>query len=358
MQIIDRTLRLLKLHRDRRFGLYSLTREPNMQSLNMAKLRDGIGRVPWSLLIVFFLLSYRSPVIGGFQAECQLLALPLAAYIGRRYGTQGMVAILLGAMLAVMLPLWLVPAGTNFFSVWLRPFLFAAVSPIFSVTIHSGWGSLGYTSGILLSSLIVAWIASQPQPIAVMLVKRVAPIWILVLIVLLSLIIDSWNEDRGGGIGVSIWYGPFAALGVVVILVGLSETNRKWVLRIMEAITVIGVMLTIHSASVGHGSAMYEQDMAPWLERVFGLPWHTRFRLSRPATYFLLAACFFVGIYVRKLATSAPVDIGVGRQPFLIVIALISLWGAGFLEQALFTRKDLSINVSFVGEYLALPPRG
>ena len=326
--------------------------------LNMVVPKKSIWRVPWSLSIVFLLLSYGSPVFAGFQVELQLLAVPLAAYAGRRYGTQGMMAIMLGAMLAIALPLWFAPAGMNFLSVWFRPVLFGAVSTILSVLVHSGWGSLGYTSGILLSSLVVAWIASQPQPIALMLVKRVAPIWILAFIVLLSLVIDGWNEDRGGDIRVSIWYGPFAALGVLVFLLGLSETNQKRVLRSIGAITVVGVMFAIHSASVGQGNAMYARDTAPWLERLFGLPWHTSFRLSQPATYFLLAACFFVGSYLRKLATSTPVDIGVWRQPYLIVIALILLWGTGFLEQALFARKDLSIHLSFLGEYLALPLAG
>lgn len=320
--------------------------------------RNPIWRVPWSLSIVFLLLSYKSPAFAGIQADLQLLAVPLAAYAGRRYGVHGVIAMMLGAMLAVALPLWFAPAGTNFLSVWLRPVLFGAASAILSVLVQSGWGSLGYTSGIFLSSLIVAWIASQPQPIAAVLVKRVAPIRILVLIVLLSLVIDGWNEDRGGDIRVSIWYGPFAALSILVLLLGVSESNRKWALRIMGVITVIGVMFTLHSASLGQGSAMYERDMAPWLERVFGLPWHTRFWLSQPATYFLLAACFFVGSYLRKLATSIPADIGVWRQRSLIVITLILLWGAGFLEQALVARKDLSIHISFTGEYLALPLAG
>lgn len=320
--------------------------------------RNPVWRVPWSLSIVFLLLSYRSPAFAGFQAELQLLAVPLAAYTGRRYGVHGVIAIMLGAMLAIALPLWFAPAGMNFLSVWLRPVLFGAVSAILSVLVHSGWGSLGYTSGILLSSLIVAWIAGQPQPIAVMLVKRVAPIWILVLIVLLSTVIDGWHEDRGGDIRVSIWYGPFAALGILVFLLGLSKTNRKSVFRIIGAITVVGVMFAIHSAFVGHGNATNYQDTAPWLERLFGVPWHISFRLSQPATYFLLAACFFVGNYLRKLASSAPADTGVWRQPYLIVIALILLWGAGFLEQALFARTDLSIHLSFMGEYLALPLAG
>lgn len=326
--------------------------------LNIAAPRNPVWRVPWSLSIVFLLLSYRTPVFAGLQADLQLLAVPLAAYAGRRYGTQGIVAIMLGAMLAVTLPLWFAPAGMNFLSVWLRPILFGASSTVLSVVVHSAWGSVGYASGILLSSLVVAWIVGQPQPIAVLLGKRIAPIWILALIVLFSLVIDGWNEDRGGDIRVSIWYGPFAALGTLVFLLGLSQTNRKWVLRVIGAITVVGVMFAIHNASVGHGGAMNARDSEPWLERLFGLLWYTRFRLSQPATYFLLAACCFVGNYLRKLATSTSADIGVWRQPYLIVIALILLWGAGFLEQALFARKDLSIRLSFMGEYLALPLAG
>ena len=325
--------------------------------LNIAAPKNSVWRVPWSLSIVFFLLSYRTPVFAGIHAELQLLAVPLAAYAGRRYGTQGIVATMLGAMLAIALPLWCAPAGTNILSVWLRPVIFGTASAVFSVTVHSGWGSLGYNAGILLSSLMVAWIASQPQPIALVLSKRVAPIWILVSIVLLSLVIDGWNEDRGGDIRVSIWYGPFAALGVLVFLLGLSQTNRTWVLRIIGAITVVGVLFAIHTASVGHGSAMNARDSEPWLERLFGLHWYTSFRLSQPATYFLLAACFFLGNYVRKLATATPVDISIWR-PYLILIALILLWGAGFLEQALFARNDLSIHLSFLGEYLALPLLG
>ena len=134
--------------------------------LNIAAPKNSVWRVPWSLSIVFFLLSYRTPVFAGIHAELQLLAVPLAAYAGRRYGTQGIVATMLGAMLAIALPLWCAPAGTNILSVWLRPVIFGAASAVFSVTVHSGWGSLGYNAGILLSSLMVAWIASQPQPIA------------------------------------------------------------------------------------------------------------------------------------------------------------------------------------------------
>ena len=95
--------------------------------------RKSVWRVPWSLSIVFLLLSYRSPVFTGLQAELQLLAVPLAAYAGRRYGTQGMVAIMLGAMLAIALPLWFAPAGMNILSIWLRPVLFGAASTMVSV---------------------------------------------------------------------------------------------------------------------------------------------------------------------------------------------------------------------------------
>ena len=284
--------------------------------------------------------------------------MPLAAYAGKRYGGRGIAAVALGSVLAIALLLWLARAGIGAVSVWLRPALFGIADAVLSVQVHSEWGSLGYTSGLFLSCLVVAWIASQPRPLTTMVGRRVATIWIIVPIIILPLVIEGWREDRGGGIGVSIWYSPFAALCAWLFLLGLSDTSRGLVLRSLAIATVIGVLLTMHIAPSGQGFGTQSQESTPWLQRVFGVPWSTRYELSEPVTYFALVAYFFVGDYVRKLATSDRVDTGLWRHPYLVLTALSLLWGAGFLEQALFEREQASVRFSFVGEYLALPVAG
>lgn len=58
--------------------------------------------MPWLLVPVLPLLLYNSPAFAGVSLSLPYLLIPIAAWLGRRYGAAGFIAILLGGLLALV----------------------------------------------------------------------------------------------------------------------------------------------------------------------------------------------------------------------------------------------------------------
>ena len=179
----------------------------------------------WAWLPIILLLSYRMQ-FGLIDPSAPWLVLPLALWLGQRYGKMGLAVVALGGL---GLPL-------HFSS----EFIILPGHP-----------------DVYLAALFLAWLASRPEPLQSLACRHLPP-WSLPLIFgLLALSLGLWGQYYGGGIELWVLLHFKVLLYLFVFSLGLSRVPLSFALGSLLAVTLIGMLLD---------ALKLPRDAAVWLD--------------------------------------------------------------------------------------------
>ncbi|RLJ17920.1 hypothetical protein DJ030_13010 [bacterium endosymbiont of Escarpia laminata] len=174
------------------------------------RARDGL--LAWAWLPLILLLSCHVQLSDIIKLSAPWLILPLALWLGQRYGKMGLAVVAIGGL---GLPLYL---------------SYDAIS-------------LPAYPDIYLAALFLAWLAGRPEPLQ-RLASRTFPAWALPLILgLLALSLGLWGERYSGDIKLQAVLHFRVLLYLFVFSLGLSRVSLGVVLGSLIGVTLFGVLL-------------------------------------------------------------------------------------------------------------------
>ncbi len=174
------------------------------------RARDGLWA--WAWLPLILLLSCHVQLADMVKLSAPWLILPLALWLGQRYGRMGLAVVALGGL---GLPLYF---SYDFFILPAYP-------------------------DIYLAALYLAWLTGRPEPL-LRLTSSTLPAWALPLILgLLALSLGLWGERYSGDIKLQAVLHFRALLYLFVFSLGLSRVSLGVALGSLIGVTLFGVLL-------------------------------------------------------------------------------------------------------------------
>ncbi len=174
------------------------------------RARDGLWA--WAWLPLILLLSCHVQLADMVKLSAPWLILPLALWLGQRYGRMGLAVVALGGL---GLPLYF---SYDFFILPAHP-------------------------DIYLAALYLAWLTGRPEPL-LRLTSSTLPAWALPLILgLLALSLGLWGERYSGDIKLQAVLHFRALLYLFVFSLGLSRVSLGVALGSLIGVTLFGVLL-------------------------------------------------------------------------------------------------------------------
>ena len=272
------------------------------------------------------LLTYYGRLTDGVTLWPAWLLVPAAAWLGRRYGAQGVVATAIGA-LAALLP-----------------------------TYYADGMEFGGAPEVYVVALWVGIAAAAPDPLPALIgsgrfFRHPASFILALLLLPLSLWLGTHEFEEGASLSLSLGLRPL--LLFALLLFGLAGLSTPLAMAGLVAATIAGVMLGVFQLDEALSQAVsagIDPD-APWLNR-FSL----HYRWDDLATLATGLACFCAGQTLQRWRTGACNGVGPWRQPLLTAAGLTLLGCCGSLvQQWVPDLPEGAAPLGLYGDYFALP---
>ncbi|MBL3526717.1 MAG: hypothetical protein JMN27_02275 [gamma proteobacterium endosymbiont of Lamellibrachia anaximandri] len=256
--------------------------------------RDGLRA--WAWLPLILLLSCHVQLADMVKLSAPWLILPLALWLGQRYGRMGLAVVALGG---IGLPLYV---SYDFFTLPAHP-------------------------DIYLAALFLAWLASRPEPLQRLAIGTL-PAWALPLILgLLALSLGLWGERYSGDIKLQAVLHFRVLLYLFVFSLGLSRVSLGVALGSLIGVTLFGVLLD---------GFQLPRDAAVWLGAIradlplLGLTElkyiKLAFILDTPAEFLAATGYLLLGRTLRPpQPTAMPQTLNPGLAAVLLGLLLLGL---------------------------------
>lgn len=285
--------------------------------------------MPWILLPLLPLFTCFLAIAGDLRVWPAYLLVPVAAWLGRRYGGRGIVTVALGAAAALLPTVWLGP-----FEFGGRPDLYvialwiavasAAPDPLRALT---GDGGAFRSTGLLIAALIVL-------PISLRLGTHAL-------------------ED---GTQLSLWIGPRPLLLFALFLFGLAGLAPQRAAAVLSIAALAGIAIRYSGIDDAVSSAIAAEidPEAPWVNA-----FRLRYEWDDLATLATGLACFFAGNVVARGRSGQQEQSALWRHPYLTVTLVTLLGALGTLSGQLLPRlPDAAALAGVYGDYFAVPVAG
>lgn len=258
------------------------------------RARDGLWA--WAWLPLILLLSFHVQLADMVKLSAPWLILPLALWLGQRYGKMGLAVVALGGL---GLPLYI---------------SYDAIS-------------LPAYPDIYLAALFLAWLTGRPEPLQ-RLASRTLPAWALPLILgLLALSLGLWGERYSGDIKLQAVLHFRVLLYLFVFSLGLSRVSLGVALGSLIGVTLFGVLLD---------GIQLPRDAAVWLGAIradlplLGLTelkyLKLAFILDTPAEFLAATGYLLLGRTLRPpLPAAMPQTLNPGLVAVLLGLLLLGL---------------------------------
>lgn len=282
--------------------------------------------MPWMLVPLLPLLTYYGRITDGITLWPAWLLVPTAAWLGRRHGVQGVTAIAIGALVA-LLP-----------------------------TYYADGMEFGGAPEVYVVALWVAIAAARRDPLPALIgtgrLFRHPPVFLLALLLLpLSIWLGTHEFEEGATLSLALNLRPLLLFALV--LSGLAGLATPLATAGLVAATIAGVILQVFhideivSQAIGADFDPY----APWFNR-FSL----QYRWDDLATLVTGLACFFAGRTLQRWRAGLREGAGPWRQPLLAAVALTLLGACGpLVRQWAPELPEIAAPFGLYGDYFALP---
>nr|WP_298684173.1 hypothetical protein [uncultured Dongia sp.] len=262
--------------------------------------------MPWVLVPILPLLLYSSPVFAGVSLSLPYLFIPIAALLGRRYGTAGFMTVLLGGVLA------------------LAPYL------------ETSGGTFGGGIDIYLIAVWVCRAALSNDPVGALIGNNSfwrSPWVFAAVVILLPLSLFFGRHDLQDDIVVDVYISMLSLFFFALFIHGLAGFRTAWVVGGLAAATLIGIFLGIGQLLPAGGMEV-------------------RYHLDDLATSAAGLGYFFAGRIVANMDdTRNP-----WQHPYLTIAGFVLLAVLSQLTWAFLPELPPSADyVGLYGQYLALP---
>ncbi|MBK8157384.1 MAG: hypothetical protein IPK59_00715 [Rhodospirillaceae bacterium] len=262
--------------------------------------------MPWVLVPLLPLLLYSSPVFAGVSLSLPYLFIPIAALLGRRYGSAGFMTVLLGGVLA------------------LAPYL------------ETSGGTFGGGIDIYLIGLWVCRATLSTDPVGALIGSNTfwrSPWLFTAVVILLPLSLFFGRHDLQDDIVAEIYFPLLSLFFLALFVQGLAGIRTIWVVGGLAAATLIGILLGIG-----------QLPPAGVVE--------VRYHLDDLATFAVGLGYFFAGRIVASMDdTRNP-----WQHPYLTIAGFVLLAVLPQLTWAYLPELPPSAGyVGFYGQHLALP---
>ncbi len=282
--------------------------------------------MPWVLLPLLPLLTYYGRITESITLWPACLLVPVAVWLGRRFGTQGVFVTAIG-MLAALLPAYRVDGAE-----------FGGAPDIYVMAL---WACLAAAKDDPLRGLIGAGgLFRSPAFFVLALVVLPVSIWLGV-------------HDFEDGASMSLYAGLRPLLLFGLLLFGLAGLPTRLAVAGLVAATIAGIAVSrfqvdeMLSQAIGAGI----DPEAPWVNR-FSL----QYRWDDVAALVTGLACFFAGRTLKDWRAGARTGAGLWRRPMLAVAGLTLLAVAGTLVgQWMPDVPEALAPLGVYGDYYALP---
>ena len=262
--------------------------------------------MPWVLVPILPLLLYSSPVFAGVSLSLPYLFIPVAALLGRRYGTAGFMTVVLGGVVA------------------LAPYL------------ETPGGTFGGGIDIYLISLWVCRASLSDDPVSALIGSgRLwrSPWVFAVAVVVLPL---SWffgRYDLQDDLVADVYVSMLPLCLFALFIFGIAGFRTAWAIGGLAAATLLGIFLGI--------------GQMPPIGAV-----EVRYQIDDLATFVTAVGYFFAG----RMVTNADGARNPWRHPYVTIAGFVLL---AVLQQLIWSLlPELPPSASYVGlygQYLALP---
>lgn len=285
--------------------------------------------MPWILLPVLPLFTCYLAIADNLRVWPAYLLVPVAARLGRRYGSRGVVTVALGAAAALLPTFRLGPfafGGTPdlyVIALWIA-FAGAARDPLQALT---GDGRMFRGTGLLIAALVV-----------------------------LPLSLNLGTHELEDGTQLSLWVGPRPLLLFALFLFGLAglAPARTTAAVSIAAIAGIAIRHFGFDDAVSNAIAAGIDPEAPWVNA-----FRLRYEWNDLAALATGLACFFAGNLVARSRAGQQDESALWRHPYLTVTLATLLAALGTLTgQLLPPLPEAASLAGLYGDYFALPVAG
>lgn len=281
--------------------------------------------MPWILLPLLPLFTCFLAIADDLRVWPAYLLVPVAAWLGRRYGGRGVVTVALGAAAALLPTFWFGPfefGGTPdlyVMAVWIA-IAGAARDPVRALTGDSG---MFRNTALLIVALIV-----------------------------LPLSLRLGTHQLEDGTQLSLWIGPRPLLLFALFLFGLAGLAPRHAVALPVA-TLAGIAIHYFGVddAISNSVATSIDPEAPWVNA-----FRLRYDWDDLATLATGLVCFFAGNLVAQSRAGQQEQSALWRHPYLIVTLVTLLAALGTLTGQLLPRlPDVASLTGIHGDYFALP---
>ncbi|MEZ5831140.1 MAG: hypothetical protein R3D05_08160 [Dongiaceae bacterium] len=281
--------------------------------------------MPWLILPILPLFTCYLAVTSGITVWPAYLLVPVAAWLGRRYGRHGAITVAAGAV------------AVAFLDFELGPFAFG--------------GALGL-------SIVAIWIAivcSKPNPLDALAGGakpfRSLALFVVALVVLpISKSLEIHEFDQGGALRLSVALQPFFLFAL--FLFGLAGFPPRRAVIGLAAATFAGMAIRIFRVD----AALLEMlNNATEPESTWFRDFWFRYQLNDLGALATGLASFFTGRLVERWRAAGRLSSGLAQHPYLIVGGLSLLAALGTLAtQLLSPLPEVAQLTGLNGDYDAL----
>lgn len=282
--------------------------------------------MPWVLLPVLPLFACSWQILADVGVAPSYLLVPLAAWLGRRHGVQGVIAVAVGGI-AALFPTY--QAG---------PVNVGGMPDLYIIAL---WVSIACAAADPLRRLIGGGKLFR-SPIAFALMLVLFPI---------SLSLGGHQFEDGGAL--SLWVGLRPLLLFGLFLFGLAGFQPRRAIAGLVLATIIGIAIRyfeIDDQVSAVVAAQFDPD-APWINN-----FSVYYRLDDLAGLATGLGFFFAGRLVDRRRANAAAESAVWRHPYLTIVGLTLLASVGIAVGLLLrSLPPVFERLGIYGDYYALP---
>jgi len=285
--------------------------------------------MPWILLPILPLFTCYMAIADNLRVWPAYLLVPVAGWLGRRYGTSGIVTGAIGAL--------------------------AALSP----TLQLGPFEFGGTPDLYVVAIWVCVACAAKDPLRALIGDgrffRSSFVFVAALIVL-PMSLGLGGHELEDGTRLSLWIGlrPLFLFGL--FLFGLAGFPPKRAVAALAVAAIAGVAIRFFDIDrlISGSIAAHIDPAAPWVN-----DFRLRYEWNDAATLITGLVCFFAGGLVNQRRTGDRERSVLWRHPYLAIAILTILPALGTIAGQLLPPLPAPVDLTgLYGDYYALPVAG
>jgi hypothetical protein len=286
------------------------------------------------------------------------LLIPMAIWLGRNFGRRGLATLLIGAPLLLSALSW----SSYLLSGSIPPFANGVfvhlASWLLSVRIFADFGSVGFASGIVPLALLLAWIATKPDPLDAFESLFRGRRWIALGVCLLPWMVYLWIRNSGWAqLHVSLQ--AMSILCFIAFAAGYAQVKSTFVLRLLMVAMLLGLVFAfLYPVQSPRDDIELSRRVQYPLSTYLSSLVMPHYMLSTPAVFLALLAYYWTGNLLRRNATGIEPTSRAWRHPYSLVFLLMLLWAGAPLNAVLVPESSRGLQLDFFGSDCALPLGG